>query len=353
MTDATSATEFQRLIISWRSEYPKRASGGAWAIAGFSFQISSFLLQLFKTLRSDAGLIHPVYMEELSDIVQQINGKVILIQAKRTLQNDTLKSIAEEGYIISDLCLRETPNLLGRLQLRIATRNNETTRKISDLNLKEVISGGKPDIWKHALQMFGDNPIVIDGDPIEQLRAFLWNDGIENVDSLIHRCQGVVLESFESPSNINSDQIAARLADLFFIERRREAWARPGDLLSLQDIQPSSTGTYREILTGQIPKLEHLRSGCFRQRQILFNSLWENFSRWQDTYSSTTLTKIPVFWIGGRSGDGKSVLLLQLIARHLSARPENPCILIDSPERLPIIIRYSLRGRMDSERSFG
>ena len=48
-----------------------------------------------------------------------------------------------------------------------------------------------------------------------------------------------------------------------------------------------------------------------------------------------------MFWIDGRSGDGKSVLLLQLAASILSAAPETLIYKVAHPDRLPALIGHA------------
>ena len=47
------------------------------------------------------------------------------------------------------------------------------------------------------------------------------------------------------------------------------------------------------------------------------------------------VSQIPTFWIGGRSGEGKSVLLLQLTQRILAAERAPVITYLGSSEKLP------------------
>lgn len=100
-----------------------------------------------------------------------------------------------------------------------------------------------------------------------------------------------------------------------------------------------NAGKYKNVLTGQIPRFEHLRMGYFRQRAHIFRVLLEKFADWiSKLESSDLIDRIPVFWIGGRSGEGKSVLLLQLVAELVQADIISPIVQLASGEDLPKLL---------------
>ncbi len=44
-------SELQKLIRLWKENYKSRAMGGWWALAGFSLQMSTFLLKFFTGIK--------------------------------------------------------------------------------------------------------------------------------------------------------------------------------------------------------------------------------------------------------------------------------------------------------------
>ncbi|WP_159396714.1 hypothetical protein [Sorangium cellulosum] len=110
-------------------------------------------------------------------------------------------------------------------------------------------------------------------------------------------------------------------------------------------LEPSDRG----VLTGQRPRLLHFKRGYFRERPRIFQPLQRAFGQWRARLSrrdALESAKIPVFWISGRSGDGKSVLLLQLLADALRDHQDTR-VLMASPEELPAVLR-GLHRRTDT-----
>ena len=312
------------LLEFWRKEQPRRATGGWWALSGFAFQTSTYLLHFFKLLTGQAqepGQL--AEMERLSDILCPSPDLLTLIQVKRTLTSSALFAAIEEAYLMTDTCRRRTPDLLPRLRFQIACSKKDTSRCVHDVQLSDVFPGDDCDAacWQAMMQLFDPaESIIVAPDSMDTLHTLLWTLGIANTSALIDRCVGFLLTSFDTPS-FTSRALGRGLSNIFYQAERRQGWKSLGRLLTTQDVEPNSEcADNRGILTGQTPKLEHLRSGYFRHRPALFEELYTAFRRWvhQATGANpTAYFKIPVFWISGRSGEGKSVLLLQLVARAI------------------------------------
>ncbi len=74
---------------------------------------------------------------------------------------------------------------------------------------------------------------------------------------------------------------------------------------------------------GLTPTWARWQEGWYAERPVAFASLWQTFTEWRTSQveRKTRSTKLlPVFWIEGQPGDGKSVLLLQLVAACLRER---------------------------------
>jgi hypothetical protein len=75
----------------------------------------------------------------------------------------------------------------------------------------------------------------------------------------------------------------------------------------------------RGILFDRRPQLRDIQLGRVRQRISVFSNLVNAFDPWwQGLKTTAEISGIPVFWIEGRSGEGKSVLLLQLAQRMVT-----------------------------------
>lgn len=328
------------LIGYWQDQYPQRAAGGWWALAGFAFQFSTYLLRFFQHLEKGAGEPGQLAeMEKLSDIVCPSDGKFTLIQVKRTLNRSNLKVAVEDAYLVTDLCLKKIPELLPHLRFQIVCRQRGTETHIRDLSISEVLdSNADVTSWQVMLDKFDvENPIIEEANTLNHLHTFLWNIGVLDTSAFIQQCLGRMLEYFNQHDKESHRSLGRDLANLFYSAQRRANWTPLGHILSSDDVKASEQFKDINIITGPVPKLEHLRKGYFRHRQHIFSSTWAAFVRWLSNLEhleQTPTDKIPVFWISGRSGEGKSVLLLQLIAHFLQSTLSEPLLYLKSKNDL-------------------
>lgn len=339
----SAGASLEKLLYQWRAQHRPSAEGGWWALAGFSFQMGIFLLRFFRNLQegdSEPGVYAEV--ECLSDILAPQDGKLILIQVKRALTKEKLIDSVREAYIITSLCYQETPQLLARLRFQIACHSRKALHQLGDLSMSEVVPEGNPERWNDMLKMFDPvKPISEEPDPLDHLHLYLWNCGIQNTTELIEACLGHLLRYFGIEDPSTSRNVGRELANLFFQAKRRAPWEPFGQVLTPDDIAPDAKAAdYKGVLTGQRPTLEHLRKGYFRERQEIFQRLWKEFRQWLHTCHMADCfvpDKTPVFWLSGRSGDGKSVLLLQLVAQLLGSS-ESCALLRIKREDLPRLL---------------
>jgi len=340
----------QELMRFWAEDYPREAFGGRRALLGFAFQSGLYLLEFFQGVRD--AKVEPgrlAEMERLSDILRPADGKFVLIQAKRTLNTSKLKEALDEARKITALCRDKTPDLLDVIRFQVACNRIEGDLATGKSTLFEVIDdlkaqpGADPETWKLVRERFShDPPILVEADPIDRLHVFLWNDGLANPTGFIDGCLGRLLDHFndDDPDLIRS--VARDLASDFRNASRRTPWRPVGRVLSRRDVEPdpraeSDTG----VLTGQKPKPEHVRRGYFRSRETVLTPLVDAFESWRGSPADAAewpVGKVPVFWIDGRSGEGKSVLLLQLVAKRIAGGGDETFVLMQSPSDLPRLL---------------
>lgn len=101
--------------------------------------------------------------------------------------------------------------------------------------------------------------------------------------------------------------------------------------------------TRGDLLVGQAPRLCHLSQGFFASRNWHLNALLSHFSNWVEgsSYLNDVSRRIPIFWIGGRSGSGKSILLLQFISNLYQSDFGEIFWLSHYTEQLPQYLEYS------------
>ncbi|MBI2421336.1 MAG: hypothetical protein HYV27_00805 [Candidatus Hydrogenedentes bacterium] len=346
------------LIGQWRAKHNKRAMGGIWALSGFSFQIAIFLVHFFDTVgRENEDPQQLPEFEQLSDLLCPQDRRYLLVQVKRTLNRTRLKEALKEFYTILALSREETPTLTSQLRFQVACKYRPSPSLTpSDITMEEVVDNGDPETWQLLIRAFDEeNPIIEEPDPLDKLYAVLWTHGIKNRAGLIEHCAGRLLESFGNPGPNVRHSLLRDLESLFHDAPRREGWTSEFKLLLGNDValDPSHEGSL-EVLTGQLPRLEHLRKGMFRERKALFSNLWEQFNSWQTQLEEQDLgDETPIFWISGRSGEGKSVLLLQLVAECIRKHGDIPLLHLKSGEDLPLFLDHAPKRTSMNDQVFG
>jgi len=318
----------------------RRARGGWWALAGFSFQAAVYLQRLFEGLGEGRTLPDQLAKTELlSDIFTPKDGVYTLIQAKRTLDRPRMAAALREAYEISRLC---EPSLLQRVRFRISCIACTTPARPHDFLPEEVgVEDGDADAWRRFMACFDkDTAVVEEPDPIGHLYDFLWRAGVRDPAGFADHCMGVLLRMFGSPSQEVIDQVAWDLNTAFQAARSAGAPQEgyPGRVVRSRDldVDPGDLANDRNILFDRRPQLKDLQLGRLRRRDELFSTLLKDFDAWWRTAKlADDEGRIPLFWIEGRSGEGKSVLLLQLMEHFLRTNPAPVLTQLNSPDELP------------------
>lgn len=96
------------------------------------------------------------------------------------------------------------------------------------------------------------------------------------------------------------------------------------------------------VLTGQQPQVHHLREGYFAPRTELSVAIADRVTAWVSAgHGGVNETlRLPLYWIGGRSGAGKSVMLLNVLAL-LHERGVAVVLFPSSVGQLPATVRWS------------
>jgi hypothetical protein len=333
------ATDFRTLLALWSKE--RRAKGGWWALAGFSLQSALYLSRFFEGISvHNKTPTELARTELLSDILVPKSGKYVLTQVKRTLDRPKLAAAVHEAYDIATLC---DSAFLDSLQFKIACLHLDTIAAPKDLTLQEVVGDdGDPELFKRVVELFGDDAIVEEADALDRLHDLLWHLGIHDAAGFVDRCLGVLLRLFEDPSETSITRIANDLNSTFHfalglgIGRQR----RVGVPLGPEDVKLVDDAVRdHSILFDRRPQLTDLRLGRIRPRPDIFRDLVaQHLVWWKVVVAAEEVRNVPIFWIDGRSGEGKSVLLLQL-AQYILSGPRPPNVSYLSPDELPTWIK--------------
>ena len=136
-----------------------------------------------------------------------------------------------------------------------------------------------------------------------------------------------------------ADKICEELMQVW--QRHRREIQPVGRLLSPADFCPAHTQN-TEVLVGQRPTLDHLNQGYFMPRDAHVRKILD--AVFSDTNSNSELqviNEVPVVWITGGSGVGKSVLLLHVLRQFVTSFDLPVNLIEKSPLiELPAAIRY-------------
>jgi hypothetical protein len=331
-----AAQNIHDLLGRW--EDMRGSKGGWWALAGFSFQTAVYLERFFRGV--SAGGHEPAelaQMERLSDIFVPDERYFRLIQVKRTLERDDLRDALREAYGIASLCDR---TLLERIQFQVVYLNRATDKNPADISRTEVKGADDSDLWNRTLAQFDPlEPTFEAPDPLDRLHYLLWECGVRDTKGFLDDCRGKLLGAFQSPTAHDIAALARELASLFHQRANATQDAkRLGRLLDCEVLAENQEAQAdHTIVVARRPSNKDLRLGRFRHRGLIFADLVARFDAWWASVveSQPHAEHLPIFWIDGRSGDGKSVLMLQL-AQHLLAQAA-PSALVGglSPDQVP------------------
>jgi hypothetical protein len=312
-----SLTFAKELTKQWTVKEPKKSIGGLNALSGFRYQFFLSLLEVVTRVLKEGlqvGTIElGVFTEMLSDALCINNKKIAIIQSKLTANTANIAACLNDYWNIWNIAkdINSNPDFILSFEIIV----NRTL--ISDFN--RLLTTWKPE---------GGGPIASDLQLFKTHIVFKINRNPEmEIYNLlakllpgvnpIKKCEewlGILLNGSINLANITkaSEQI---WGDLVSLSKSKEP---PSScyLFSEFDLPPTNIeiGPY---LYGQSPTLKHLREGYFASRPKLVNEVFDDFNEWVKTHPAARdiSTRIPVYWIRGRSGSGKSILLLELLAQ--------------------------------------
>jgi hypothetical protein len=298
-----------------RPKFKNRALGGRRALDGFHYQLAVSLDRFFEAVLKADGQVADLAFEGLSDLTERHGEIIYLVQIKTTLTKETLFSALAELLAIDEFLEEYFGSLREKIRFRVTTRRvrgNTPTKpyalSAADLAL-DPIAAQRWDVIKHRCL-----PVEIDSAPEVHLAIRLWND-VARPFILIDACMGRLLDMI--PSKAAPSDIAKSLLTLWEGARREKL--APLYLLSAAEfVEITDKRETRRIVHGVRPGIIDLRNGCFMERRSkVVAALAIIRNRWS-TSSPELRLSLPIFWISGPSGSGKSVLLLQILKELLA-----------------------------------
>jgi hypothetical protein len=302
--------ELAKLQNAWGKT--RRSRGGVWALAGFDYQLSLALLEIIR--RFNGGERESILVEAVSDTLIATKTAIIIVQAKRTLTGNTYRSALQELWEINSLARHNSPRLVNKLiyQVHSSRQNLSDCRRI----LLDWVPEGMPANDPEVVEFRNRVECLTTPDPRMEASSLLVRDfHAERPFEYFARFVGYLMEGAEAASFSGGVQkITIELESLKATASRRE---HKFHLWSINDRPPLKVtyepDTRKAVRIGQRLTLLDLREGCIANRSV-FSALHESCERWLSE-NATEESRVPIFWVHGRSGSGKSAAILHLVAR--------------------------------------
>jgi hypothetical protein len=346
------ANSYDALWKLWSSRSPHRANGGWWALSGFSIQMTVALERFVRAFLVEKRASAAAEVESLSDFL--IAGdKLTLTQVKRTLTASTLGSALREAYEIISLC---SPELACQIEFQIVCERCDSGLSVAVFDAQHIFPDRESyDPGRLALvrSLFvEEQPIRVMSNPRLSLRRTLLNGGVRDADHVARAALGDLFDSFDGRDReklqLTLHKVMADILVAANLERRS-----PGRLLA-PDCFASRPVGINTLFTRARPRLDDLVGDRFTQRPEQLAKLTTAAQVWlgglSDRYAADN-RKLPVLWLHGRPGDGKSILMLQLVEALVSfGRLASVIELLDTQE-LGGWLKSCLRWASDSEQA--
>ena len=337
---ASPSVSLLALERAWSDASPKRAAGGRHALAGFSYQLALSLKAFFGQV-VDEDSTATLAFDGLSDLAEFQGDLVYLTQIKRTLNRESQRSAVAEFLEIDHFLQRDYPAFRARVCFRVICGRRGRGLDESWDPGRLGLADDEARRWQQIRENQRFRGYQVEGDPRLELAIQLWKTvprPYDFVNACIAKLQHLL------GLNRGSDEIATAL-----LQDLQHATAHDpivGTLLGPRDFEPADTPSKR-ILIGQRPRLVDLREGCFMERTGQVRSILEVIEQALPFDSSLRDggRKVPVVWISGGSGVGKSALLLQTL-REVVCELDLPIIYLEHfAEDLPKAIEQIGSGR--------
>ncbi|MDD4735089.1 MAG: hypothetical protein PHP44_03165 [Kiritimatiellae bacterium] len=331
----------------WQEVNPARAMGGIWAASGFQYQFDVLLSRVCDAfgrehetsrLPTSAG---PVFSEILSDVLESDvkGGCAYVVQVKHTVRAAQLRAAFEEFLSVAHFINVEAPDWLPLLRFQVATQSCEVadTTSLVDSWMRKIT--GFPEPIRQALS--GISVLEVP-DPVDEIVTFLINRLFcaQPYDTL-SELRGMIIGKAADP-----------VSGLHDVWQQLTAIARNAEPSGVvhwvsDDDRPPKAVKLGAVLVGENPHFPHLRAGCFALRpqyEILTSRFLDFIGK-----EAGEEAKQPLFWIGGRSGAGKSVALLHLLA-HVKQTQNMDILYLRGQSGLPEALRMALKGTKGGRR---
>ena len=326
------------LLEAYQLAEPNRYRGGIVALTGFQYQAWTYLADFAQALVSKnllrGGQEFTEAFEALSDYTRASEGATVCVQVKHHLDQRKMSDAAAEFASIDRFLSSHNE---GRLRLgivyEIVARTGDPSLNWAQVELPAEFRAREPDLVSRFDELRRAGRLRaprFEPDPRWRFVATVFGhvtDPFEFARRSFELCfqRTATADSASYVRNTIAENYAANV-------QRRQVFSQS---LSSGDFESDSQDRGTSI--ARTPSLLDIRRGRFMSRPHQVTEVLETLD---DVFASSRGwddPAVPVLWIDGQSGSGKSVLLLQLM-RHLVVERKASVIWLTRTEELGGIV---------------
>ncbi|MDH0303254.1 MULTISPECIES: S1 RNA-binding domain-containing protein [unclassified Pseudomonas] len=297
------------ILSAYEREESRRALGGIYALAGFDYQLRCYLAEFAESLGGEGRALDEggqLFLEALSDLARQTEGeRLVCIQVKRTLTGETLKDAAAEVKAIDSFLAKQYPDLRDQVKFELVASKGDAALQWSHVSHSHPARSTIDALLQEGRLL----PPRLESDPWWRAIVTVWKH-LEDPYGFLRFALDRALSRAPNPAD------AQRLRDEIF-ERFTQARQRPGlpgQLLTSADFRCSDKPS-QSLEIGREITLARMRDQQYMPRSHRLDALHATLLARKDLSLRDLKSEARVFWLSGRSGVGKSVLLLQAVER--------------------------------------
>ncbi|MFJ5335798.1 S1 RNA-binding domain-containing protein [Pectobacterium sp. CHL-2024] len=297
------------ILTAYEQQETRRALGGIYALAGFDYQLRCYLAEFAEALTDQDSNLNEaggIFLEALSDVAKHDEkDQLVCIQVKRTLTSETLKDAAAEVLAIDRFLSKHYPSSRTQVKFEIIALQGNAAIQWNGIPTTHPARTTIDELLRQDRLL----PPRIEPDPWWRAIVAVWrhvNDPYDFLRFALDRALN------RAPIAADAQRIRDDICERFTQSRRTSEL--PGQLLASADFQlsehPSPT-----LEVGREITLARLRDQQYMPRSNRLDALYTRLLEQKDLSLHDIKSEARVFWLNGRSGVGKSVLLLQTLKR--------------------------------------
>ncbi|MCU1796939.1 S1 RNA-binding domain-containing protein [Pectobacterium polaris] len=297
------------ILKAYEQQETRRALGGIYALAGFDYQLRCYLAEFAEALTGQGSNLNEaggIFLEALSDVARHgEKDQLVCIQVKRTLTSETLKDAAAEVLAIDRFLSKHYPNSRTQVKFEIIALQGNAAIQWNGIPTTHPARATIDELLRQDRLL----PPRIEPDPWWRAIVAVWrhvNDPYAFLRFALDRALN------RAPIATDAQRIRDDICERFTQSRRTSEL--PGQLLTSADFQPSEHPS-PTLEVGREITLARLRDQQYMPRANRLDALYTKLLEQKDLSLHDLKSEARVFWLSGRSGVGKSVLLLQTLKR--------------------------------------